>query len=225
MKKIIITGSRGLIGSEFRKHCQRRGLGVIECDLKLGHDLTNEAFVKDWFSKNKAGSLVNFFAMNDHVDHSRSRSNIFNVSLKSFNDYLNVNLTSLFSVCREFARHNKKGTIVNFSSTYGVVAPYPDLYDTGEKHIGYSVSKAGVIQLTRHLSVFLAPQIRVNCIVPGGVLHQQGQEFRAKYAKRVPMHRMMKARELNGITEYLCSEESSYVTGGLFFVDGGWTAW
>jgi len=117
MKKIIIAGSRGLIGSGFRKYCQRQGHKVIECDLKLGHDLTDEGFVKSWFSKNKADCLVNFFALNDHVDSVRGKSNLFTVSLKSFNDYLNINLTSLFSVCREFARNNKKGAIVNFTST------------------------------------------------------------------------------------------------------------
>ena len=136
-----------------------------------------------------------------------------------------VNLTSLFSVCREFARNNKTGAIVNFSSTYGAVAPYPHIYESSEKHIGYSVSKAGVIQLTRHLSVYLAPKIRVNCIVPGGIAHRQSKNFKDKYAKLVPMKRMMNVKELNRITEYLCSDESSYVTGALFCVDGGWTAW
>ena len=82
MKKIMITGSRGLIGSEFRRYCKQRGFAVIECDLKLGHDLTNEAFVKDWFRKYKADSLVNFFALNDHIDRSRGKDSLFYHFLK-----------------------------------------------------------------------------------------------------------------------------------------------
>ena len=225
MKKVIVTGSEGLIGRGVCRHLKGRGYAVIKCDLKLGHDLTDEAFVRKWFKKNRAPYLVNLFALNDHVDSKRKNSDIFNVSLDSFNDYLEINLTSLFSVCREFSRNNSKGAIVNFSSTYGVVSPLPYLYENGQKHIGYSVSKAGVIQLSRHLAVHLAPRIRVNCVVPGGVKHSQDQQFIRSYSKVTPLKRMMKQNELNRIVEYLCSEGSSYATGAVFTIDGGWTAW
>lgn len=225
MKKIIVTGSKGLIGTEVTGYLKSAGHKIIECDLLLGHDLTDEVFVKKWFRKNKADSLVNLFALNDHVDNSRIKSDLFNISLQSLDDYFKINLTSLFSVCREFARNNKKGTIVNFSSTYGIAAPYPRIYKGSQKHIGYSVSKAGVIQLTKHLAVHLAPRIRVNCIAPGGVKHKQGREFLKSYGENVPMKRMMNVQELNKIVEYLCSDDSSYVTGSVFPVDGGWTAW
>ena len=225
MKQIIVTGSKGLIGTEVTGYLKSAGHKIIECDLKLGHDLADEKFVKEWFKKNKADSLVNLFALNDHVDNSKEKSDLFNISLESFGDYLRINLTCLFSVCREFARNNRKGAIVNFSSTYGITAPYPMIYKGSQKHIGYSVSKAGVIQMTKHLAVHLAPGIRVNCIAPGGVKHKQGRDFIKTYSENVPMKRMMDAKELDKILEYLCSDDSSYVTGSVFSVDGGWTAW
>jgi gluconate 5-dehydrogenase len=147
------------------------------------------------------------------------------LDLKVFEKYLSVNLTALFSVCREFARNNESGSIVNFTSIYGLVSPQPKLYGGDEKNIAYGVSKAGVIQLTKHLAVHLAPNFRVNCIAPGGVSHTQDDGFRRRYAEFTPLRRMMDVQELFGIIEFLISDQSSYCTGSVYSVDGGWTAW
>ena len=224
MKKIIITGSRGLIGKELCRYFKRK-FRVLELDIILGHDLTNEKFVRKWFAENHADYLVNCFALNDHVDKKKRRNTLYNVSLESFSDYLQVNLTALFSVCREFSRNNKKCSIVNFSSTYGLVSSKPDIYGGSHKHIAYGISKAGVINLTKYLAAHLAPNIRINCVVPGGVLFNQNKKFRQSYAKLTPMKRMMKKNELNDIVNFLCSDASSYTTGAAFVIDGGYTIW
>ena len=138
---------------------------------------------------------------------------------------MHVNLTTLFSVCREFARNNKSGGIVNFSATTGIVSARPDPYEGSHKHIGYCVSKAGVVNMTSYPAVHLAPNIRVNCLIPGGAKHDQSEEFQELYGKHTPMKRMMDPSELNGIVDYLCSESSSYMTGTSITVDGGWTLW
>jgi NAD(P)-dependent dehydrogenase (short-subunit alcohol dehydrogenase family) len=138
---------------------------------------------------------------------------------------MDINLTALFLACKQFALNNKKGSIVNFSSTYGVVSPRLDLYKEGHKDIGYSVSKAGVIMLTKQLATHLAPNIRVNCIVPGGVENNQEDSFINSYEEQCPMGRMMKKTEIAPLVEFLISKKSSYCTGGIFTIDGGWTAW
>lgn len=222
--KIIITGSEGLLGAELTKHLSKK-FDVIKLDLKLGQDLTDEKFVKNWFKNNKADALVNCFALNDHVETGEKRGTFFDVSLESFSRFLEVNLTTLFSVCREFARNNKSGSIVNFSASTGIVSARPDLYDGGHKHPGYSISKAGVINLTKYLATHLAPNIRVNCVAPGGVESNQNKKFVKRYSQLTPLKRMMKKNELNDIIEYLCSSGSSYVTGATFVIDGGWTSW
>ena len=229
-KKIIIAGSEGLLGSEISRYLEEQGNLIIRCDLQLGHDLTDEEFVKNFFIENKADCLINLYAVNPHVDKGDNSTNLFDVSLESLNLYLQVNLLSLFSVCREFARNNETGSIINFSSTYGVVSPNPALYEEGkEKHIGYCVSKSGVVQMTRYLAVHLAPNIRINCIAPGGVTfepsNEQSKKFIELYADKTPMKRMMNVNELNGIVEYLCSDKSTYTTGANFNIDGGWTIW
>jgi len=223
-KTIIITGATGSLGKPISAHLEKDN-SVINLAKSLGHDLTDENFVKSFFENNKADVLINLFGLNDHVstENNSYGSDLFNVSLKSFREYMEVNQTSLFSVCREFARNNDAGSIVNFSSIYGLVSPRPDLYTNKEKHIGYGVSKAGVIQLTKHLAAHLAPMIRVNCIVPGGVESEEIKEFAKHYSQHVPMKRMMKPHELFGIIDFLCSENSSYTTGSIFVIDGGWT--
>lgn len=224
-QSVIVTGARGLIGRHVASRFRDAGAEVLELDVVLGHDLSDESFVKEWFAAHPASALVNLFALNDHVDADRGSNRLLDISLESFDRFLRVNLTSLFSVCREYARHNATGAIVNFSSTYGLVSPRPELYGGDEKHIAYGVSKAGVVQLTRHLAVHLAPKIRVNCVVPGGVKHTQSPEFQAAYAKQTPMGRMMDVDEVFGLVDFLVSDRAGYCTGGVYVADGGWTAW
>lgn len=225
---IIIAGSEGVIGKQICSmfvdmYGEDR---ILLLDKSLGHNLSDESSVKNIFQSNsEAKYLINLFALNDHVDDSgKTKSGLFDVSLDSVDEYLKINLTSLFSVCREFARTRENGAIVNFSSTYGLVSPCPSLYDANSpKHIGYCISKAGVLQLTKYLAVHLAPNFRVNTVVPGGVLHKQGEGFVSRYSEATPLKRMMNSSELFGILKYLCSEDSSYTTGATFVVDGGWT--
>lgn len=218
MGKIIVTGSRGLIGKEVTGHLKKSNT-VIEADLSLGQDLTDEKVCIDFFSKNKADYLVNLFALNHHIESGCSSSS---TSLESFREYLDVNLTALFCCCREFSHRNHRGGIINFSSTYGLKSPRKDIYEDGEKHIGYTVSKHGVIGLTKHLAVHLAPFIRVNCICPGGMRYKQPKTFRERYSENTPMNRMGEPKELFGIIDYLCSDASSYTTGAVISIDGGW---
>jgi NAD(P)-dependent dehydrogenase (short-subunit alcohol dehydrogenase family) len=223
VRKITITGSEGLVGKELCKFFKNDK--VIRLDLKLGHDLSDENFVKTWFKNNHSDYLINCFALNDHIDKIKKKTTIFNVSLDSFSKYLDINLKSLFSVCREFARNNKKSGIVNFSSIYGLISPNPSLYGFKQKDIGYGVSKAGVINLTKYLAVHLSPNIRVNCIIPGGIQSNQNQKFLSNYSKLTPMKRMMKKNELGPLVDFLCSKKSSYVTGSSYVIDGGYTSW
>ena len=142
--KIAITGSEGLLGKEITNYLSKNHK-VFKLDLELGHNLSDEEFVKNWFKKNKVDALVNCFALNDHVEPGEKRGTLFDVTLQSFSKFLEINLTTLFSVCREFARNNKKGAIVNFSATTGIVSARPDIYNGKHKHPAYSISKAGVI--------------------------------------------------------------------------------
>ena len=116
-EKVIITGSKGLIGSELTL-CLSKNYIIIELDIQLGHDLTNEQFVIDFFKNNPADHLLNCFAINDHVKAGENRDiNLFNISLETISTFLNINTIALFSVCREFAKNPIAKSIINFASS------------------------------------------------------------------------------------------------------------
>ena len=224
-RKIIITGSEGLVGKELCNFFKNES--IFKLDIKLGHDLTNETFVKKWFKKNHADYLVNCFAMNDHITKTRKKNTLFDISLNSFSKYLEVNLTSLFSVCREFARNNNKGAIVNFSSTYGIVSPKPDLYSGSNKDIGYGISKAGVINMTKYLAAHLSPKIRVNCVVPGWIITERQKklwltpEIEKQQLERQCIKRMLEPNDIAKPVLFFASDQSLGCTAQNYVVDGG----
>jgi len=220
----ILTGSSGLIGRHVFDYLLSKQYSVCPVDLDLGHDLTDEAFVRHFFRENKSKNLVNLYGIDSKFIGDTYKSSFMDIDLGDFNKVLNLNVTSLFSVNREFIRNNLGGSIVNMASIYGVVSPLPTLYNGGEKPVDYGVSKAAVIQMSKHLAVHAAPNFRINTIVLGGVLSTQDSRFIDTYSSRVPMNRLADVSEVAGTVEYLTSNNSSYVTGTTIVVDGGWTA-
>jgi NAD(P)-dependent dehydrogenase (short-subunit alcohol dehydrogenase family) len=125
------------------------------------------------------------------------------------------------------------GSIINISSTYGVVSPDQAVYEYRRregaeyfKPVGYSVAKSGMLNFTRWLAEYCAPfGLRVNTLVPGGVREpDHAPEFVAEYEKRTPLGRMASDDDYNGAILFLASRASAYMTGATLVVDGGWTA-
>nr|WP_306290839.1 SDR family oxidoreductase [Pseudoalteromonas sp. H100] len=116
-------------------------------------------------------------------------------------------------------------SIINISSIYGVVGPQMDLYAGTEmgNPAAYAVSKAGLMQLTRWMSSNVAPYVRVNNIVLGGIERGQPESFLKKYNAKVPLERMATEEDVKGAIAFLSTELSSYMTGQSLFLDGGWT--
>lgn len=144
---------------------------------------------------------------------------------------IEVNLTAAFALCQGLApalRASGNGRIINFSSIYGVSAPdfsiYEDLPSMGNP-AAYAASKAGLVQLTKWLSTALAPDIRVNCLSPGGVYSGQAEEFVRRYSAKTPLGRMANATDIAGVVAFLATDLSRYMTGQNLMVDGGWTVW
>lgn len=152
-------------------------------------------------------------------------------SLDDWRGILDVNLTGTFLGCRAVAQRmlaQGSGSIINIASLYGLVSPHHTMYEgTGvSQPAAYSVSKAGVLGLTRYLGALWAGRgIRVNSITPGGIYDGQSSEFVDAFSKLNPAGRMAQPDEIAGAVVFLASEASSYCAGHNLVVDGGWTLW
>ena len=142
---------------------------------------------------------------------------------------LEVNLTSVFVLAQAAApllSATGNGSVVVVSSIYGQRGPDPSLY-TGTPlgaPAGYFASKGGLDNLTRWLSVSMAPTVRVNAVSPGGIARGQHPDFVERYTAKTPLGRMGAESDLAGAFLYFASDLSRYVTGQNLVVDGGLTA-
>ena len=146
------------------------------------------------------------------------------VSEADFDAVLRVNLKGSFLVGQAVARHMAQtggGAIINMSSVNGVLA-IPNI-------ASYNVSKGGVNQLTRVMSLALADHgIRVNAVAPGTIATElaaravlTSEDARARILSRTPMRRLGEPSEVADVVAWLASDAASYVTGEIVTVDGG----
>lgn len=174
-------------------------------------------------------------ALAEMAKHGAVSGSFEDYPLESWRAALDVNLTGMFLCCQAAVKpmlaQGKKGSIINICSTYGLVAPDQRIYQregkqTSYKPVYYSVTKAGVLGLTRYLSAYYAgTEIRLNALTPGGVYNDHDEVFLKAYSARTVMGRMANKDEMNGALLFLASDASSYMTGSNLIVDGGWTAW
>lgn len=190
-------------------------------------------------------TINEFGEINILHNNAASKSSELNEYFASFEDYsyktwrevMEVNLDGYFLVAQAVGKkmvgQASGGSIIQTASIYGIMAPDQRIYE-GSRYLDrpintpavYSVSKAGVVGLTRYLATYWANQgIRVNTLTPGGVESGQNDEFTRHYSHRVPLGRMGRGDEMVGALIYLASDASSYMTGQNIVIDGGLTAW
>jgi 2-deoxy-D-gluconate 3-dehydrogenase len=211
--------------------------------IAVGVDITDPASVSAMIQSavdafDGMDILVNSAALDPKFDPEHldaQSSNAFETyPLETWKQAIDVNLTGMFLSCQAAARQMLRqdhGVIINICSTYGLGGPDQRLYERPEgprqyKPVYYTVSKAGVLGLTRYLATYYAGQpIRVNALTPGGVYNHHDDVFLKAYSARTVMGRMANPDEMSGAIVFLASEASSYMTGANLIVDGGWTAW
>jgi NAD(P)-dependent dehydrogenase (short-subunit alcohol dehydrogenase family) len=210
--------------------------------IGIGVNVTDEASVQAMVDRTVAefgclDVLVCSAAMDPKFDpqHAEKQNNAFeNYPLDMWRSAVDVNLTGLFLCAREASRQMLKqgsGVIINICSTYGLVGPDQRIYEKpGQppqyKPVYYSVTKAGVLGLTRYLATYFGGKgIRANALTPGGVFNNHQEPFVTNYSSRTVLGRMARQDEMSGALLFLASDASTYMTGSNLVVDGGWTAW
>ena len=184
--------------------------------LDLRYDVSDRAQVVEMFSRlDRLDVLVNCAGITGWTP-------LFETDEDAFERVVATNLKGTFFCSVEAAKlmRARGGAIVNVSS---VVAA------RGMRNLSvYSASKGGIDALTRQLAAELAPfGIRVNAFAPGATNVERNladdPDYLTVWAPLIPLGRVAEAEEMVGPAVFLASDESSYVTGQHFFVDGGWT--
>lgn len=245
-KVALVTGGFGLIGKEIV-----RGLSDFEASVCVAD--TNEHQMQG-FTNLAAVNFQQFDITSEDSIHQTLKSIIKqykkldilvncayprtgdwgarceDVSFDSWKMNVNSHLGGYFLCCQKVAEQMKLqrgGSIINFASIYGVVAPDFSIYEdsTMTMPVAYSAIKGGIIAFSKYMATYYAKDnVRVNCISPGGVFDKQPDSFVERYSAKTPLGRMGSQQDMVGAVLYLASDASSYVTGHNLIVDGGWTA-
>ena len=166
---------------------------------------------------------------------SSSGKTMEEISTDEMDRTLTRSLTPAFELCRAVAgamAEKGRGSIVLFSSMYGLVAPDPKIYSApmAPNPVDYGASKAALIQMSRYMAVHFGPRnVRFNCIAPGPFPNPKIQadlpQFVAQLNAKTALGRIGRREEVVGPALFLLSDGASYITGHTLVVDGGWTAW
>ena len=250
-KTIWVTGGAGYLGSAITRELDRVA-GKVICFDQPGRA---DALVKEHGLTRTVPLSVNFHdaaglpaalepvlashGVPDGLVHLVTASTggirFEKISAEDFRRTLDLALTPTFVLCRLLAERMKprgSGSIVLYSSMYGMVAPDERIYHDPmtPNPVDYGTSKAATLQFSRYLAMHYGPYgIRFNCITPGpfpnpGAAQNHGK-FMEDLSRKTMMNRVGQNSEIVGPTLFLLTDSASYVTGHSLVVDGGWTAW
>ncbi len=240
-KVVLITGASRGIGKacivEFAKHNYNVVINYVSNDnaakelksfivenydvdvMLCKCDVSNEENVKEMVN-----DVINHFGKIDVLINNAGiaiDTTFEDKTVDNFRKILDVNLIGPFIVSREVGKYmleEKKGSIVNVSSTNGI-----DTYYTYS--LDYDASKAGLISLTHNLSLEFSPYVRVNAVAPGWVNTEMNKELDKDYIKEecenIYLKRFAEPEEIAKAIYFLASDEASYINNEVLRVDGG----
>lgn len=234
-KVALVTGAARGIGREIAQVLSEEGIAVASADLgdvDSAQPLAGSGHTEhrvDVRSEDSCKSLVaEVLAHHGRIDYLVNNAGIVRrgpaseMSELDFKDVIEVNLVGAFLMCQAVygALTDSRGSIVNIGSTNGFIA-VPNT-------VGYCVSKAGIMHLSRVLALEWGSHgIRVNSVAPTIVATEMTSDVRADptYMKEklssIPLGRMATPRDVANAVKFLVSEDAQMVTGQTIFVDGG----
>jgi NAD(P)-dependent dehydrogenase (short-subunit alcohol dehydrogenase family) len=230
VRRFVEEGAKVVIGDidDERGHVLVGQLGGTDLVTYVGVDVTSKEQVDALFAtaRETYGSVD--IAFNNAGISPPEDDSILDTDLDVWRRVQEVNLTSVYLCCQAALRcmlEQRSGSIINTASFVAVMG-------AATSQISYSASKGGVLSMSRELGVQFARRgVRVNALCPGPVetpllLNIYGSDPAALERRRIhwPTGRLAKPREIVNAAVFLASDESSYVNGATFLVDGGLTA-
>lgn len=243
----VVLGANGLLGRACVRAMLDAGAQVIAADLVFdGADSGSDDSTRVKLDATKDGELKKFFS-DLHSKKSGAKRWAFincsyprtsnwgklgfeNVTLEDWNKNVELHLGSAFRFSQEAVLFLKGsgGSLINFGSIYGQNGPDMSLYagTSMENPSPYSAIKSGIVGITRYIATrYGSENIRANVVCPGGIENSQSTSFVKNYVEKTPLKRMGHPRDIAGMVAFLVGPSAEYITGQVFLVDGGWTAW
>jgi NAD(P)-dependent dehydrogenase (short-subunit alcohol dehydrogenase family) len=244
-KTAVAVGGNGVLGSAMAKGLAAHGakVAIVGRNLETAEKVAKEivenggeakAFSADVSSKDSLVNVANEIEQWSggwdillNAPGTNSPTPFFELDMDEYDKIMDINLKGIVMTCQIFAKRmieqERKGSIINISSVSSTT-PLSRVFT-------YSVSKAGLNSVTQFLAREFAPNgIRVNAIIPGFFPAEQNRKILDKeriesIMSHTPMNRFGEAEELQGATVWLAADKaSSFVTGALIRVDGGFGA-
>lgn len=231
-KVAVITGGSQGIGLTTAKRFKKAGARIAILDIadasEVAKELDGISFIADVTSeesiKNAFEQIAKKFGRIDVLVNNAGvgfdEPMIEDADFNMFNKVLQINVMGIVNCIKNVIPHMQNGgSILNVSSTAGIVAP--------PMSSAYNASKAAVISLTQSAAIELASQnIRVNCLAPGTVATSMNigtpNETLAQYVN--PDARMADPEEIAAAYHFLASDDAKFITGAALVIDGGQTA-
>lgn len=238
MKNIVITGGTRGIGKALVYAFSGQGYRVFA--LYKNSDLEAHHIEKQYGAITYKVDITNYdevcLIINDiikkykHIDvlinnAGISENSLFtDISLENWDKIISTNLSAVYNITKECIKNmvsRKYGKIINISSIWGSRGA------SCEAH--YAASKAGVDALTRSLAVELGPSnINVNSIACGMIDTDMNSLYSKEeindFISNLPIIRIGTPQDVSNLALFLASDEASYITGQVIYVDGGYTA-
>jgi len=236
-KTVAIIGANGLLGKEISPYLEKQNWNVFLGDILEQSD--KNYFQVDITSKKSLEEFIDqgekVFGQLDAVinlAYPRNKNygrHFFDVEYADFCENVSLHLGGSFLVMQVFAKYFKdknNGTILNFSSIYGVKAPDFSLYNNTEMTmpVEYAAIKSSIIHLTKYTAKYLkGSNVRVNTLSPGGFLDNQKESFVEQYNNSCLSKGMLDASDVLGTVKFLISDESKFINGQNIILDDGFT--
>jgi NAD(P)-dependent dehydrogenase (short-subunit alcohol dehydrogenase family) len=239
LRTVLVTGGAQGLGKGMVKHFASRSwrVALVDCDEEAGAETSAEIEGAQFFAGDVTDSHVvtqvlvqieERFGRLDALINNAGVSwftPIQEMSLERFRRVIEINLVAYYAWAKAAVPllRATRGSIVNIASTRAIQSePHSE---------AYAASKGGVVAMTHALAMSLGPQIRVNAISPGWIevgpwqksTRRRSADHSAADCQQHPVGRVGRVEDIAQLAEFLCSEQSGFITGQNYVVDGGMT--